>query len=109
MTSTFIGDKRERRMDTGGSHCTEKSDCIDSPVFGDMRALRESIIHNNGKAKKRIPQRTSEAWFEEGEEIVMDRLKFENCIIDEIYAFIKEFRIDPYKFIRPWKKKKKSC
>jgi hypothetical protein len=83
----------------------EHKNCIFADIFDEIAALRKSIIHNGWKAYRRIPQKSSKSWFEEGDEIFMDRFKFENFIIDEVYAFIKEFRIDQYKFIRSFKKK----
>jgi hypothetical protein len=39
--------------------------------------------------------------------IIIDRFKFENFIIDEIYAFVKEFKLNPHNFVRPWEKNRK--
>jgi len=86
----------------------EHKNCIFVDIFGDIAALRNSIIHNSGNADRRIPQKSSKAWFEKGEPIIIDRFKFENLIIDEIYAFVEEFRINPHKFIQAWKKRKKK-
>jgi hypothetical protein len=62
----------------------EHKNCIFADIFGDIAAIRKSIIHNGGKAVRRIPQNSSEVWFEKDDDIIIDRFKFENFVIDEI-------------------------
>ena len=57
---------------------------IASPVMGDLRLIRISIIHGKGKAKPNIKNCQILQWFREGEEIAITQALFREMII-QIY------------------------
>ena len=72
-----------------------------------LHPLGNALSINGGKADRKIPQSLGETWFQNEDEIFIDRHKFET-LIDGINAFIKEFRVNPHKFIHPLPKNKRS-
>ncbi len=73
--------------------------CIFSDIFGDFADLRNCIIHNGCKANKKIPRSSEKTWFQENDDIRINRDIFEN-LIDGIHEFVTEFRASPENFIR---------
>ncbi|MHC4460641.1 MAG: hypothetical protein ACYS6W_03270 [Planctomycetota bacterium] len=63
---------------------------VQSDIMGDIRWLRESIIHNKGVAKKKVEKSKVLKWFKKGAEIFIDRNMFEE-MVGQIYMLIKEF------------------
>lgn len=53
-----------------------EKDQIHCDVFGDMRIIRHSIIHNNGIALPDIIGCKVLDWFKQGDSIVIDKIKF---------------------------------
>ncbi len=49
----------------------DKND-LQSPIMGDLRYLRNSIVHNNGKANSEIRRCRLLQWYEKGEAIFLD-------------------------------------
>lgn len=68
-----------------------KKNTIQSDTMGDIRWLRESIIHNKGVAKKKVEKNKVLKWFKEGDEIYIDRNMLEE-MISEIYKAIAELQ-----------------
>ncbi len=54
---------------------------IVSPVMGDLRLIRHSIIHGKGRAKPNIKNCQVLKWFSEGEEIIITQALFRDMII----------------------------
>ncbi|MEE8124373.1 MAG: hypothetical protein V3T42_01000 [Nitrospirales bacterium] len=73
--------------------------CIFSDIFGDFADLRRCIIHTGCKANKKIPRSSEKTWFQENDDIRINRDIFEN-LIDGIHEFVTEFRANPENFIR---------
>jgi hypothetical protein len=63
---------------------------IMSPIMGDIRRLRVSIIHNNGIAISDIEKCEILMWFKHGEAITLDQHQFETVIL-EIKKFLWEW------------------
>lgn len=63
---------------------------VQSDIMGDIRWLRESIIHNKGGAKKEVEKCKVLKWFKKDDEITIDRNMFKE-MVRQIYKFIKEF------------------
>jgi len=61
-------------------------------IFGDINALRKSIIHHNGLAVKEVENNLILTWFKKDDQIYIDDKKFE-IIIDEIKKVVKDFRV----------------
>jgi hypothetical protein len=57
---------------------------IQSDLFGEIRHIRNSIIHHNSIAKYEVSKCKLLQWFTEGEEIIIDDLKME-----QLYILIK--------------------
>jgi hypothetical protein len=53
---------------------------LSSDLFGDIRYLRNSIVHNNGRAISEVDRCKLLKWFKEGEEIVIDVEKMDYLI-----------------------------
>lgn len=45
-------------------------------IFGDIRLLRHSILHHEGTALKEVERCKLVQWYEEGDEIFIDKAKF---------------------------------
>jgi len=58
---------------------TEKN-TLNIDIMGDLRLLRNSIIHHAGIALKDVEQCKLLKWFKEGEEIFIDKEKFKKII-----------------------------
>lgn len=65
---------------------------LKSPIMGDLRLLRISIIHHKGIALKEVEKCNILKWYKEGDEIFIDRDKLEE-IISHVYLFIKEMKM----------------
>lgn len=74
-------------------------DSIKVPVFGDLRRLRRSIIHNRGIAIPEVRRCEVFRWFQPGEEIFLDRDRFEE-ILDAVLECIAQLRDNPWQFVR---------
>ena len=57
-----------------------QKNALKSPVMGDLRRLRISIIHHAGVALKDVEKCELLKWYKEGDEIFIDKSKFENVI-----------------------------
>jgi len=64
---------------------------LKAEIMGDIRLLRDSIIHHAGVAKKRTERCVLLRWFKSGEEVFIDNIKFE-IIIKLIREMIEEIR-----------------
>lgn len=69
----------------------KKKNELQSPIMGDLRLLRHSIIHHNGIALKDIEKCKVLKWYKEGDEIFIDGDKLEE-IVNNINLWIKEFK-----------------
>lgn len=63
---------------------------VQADIMGDIRWLRESIIHNKAITSKKIRKCKVLKWFKKGDEIFIDKNMFEEMIY-HIYKFIEEF------------------
>lgn len=63
---------------------------VQSDIMGDIRWLRESIIHNKAIASKKVRKCKVLKWFKKGAEITIDKDMFEE-MVRQIYKFIVEF------------------
>lgn len=68
-----------------------KKDQIIEPIMGDIRLLRQSIIHHGGQALPDIKRCEILKWFREGEIIFLDKAKFEYIVI-EINKMLLRFK-----------------
>lgn len=66
----------------------KKSD-IQSDIMGDIRLLRDSIVHHEAVGKKKVEKCKVLTWFKKGDEIFIDRKKFEEVIF-HIYNYIEK-------------------
>lgn len=81
------------------AHCFKRQkNEIKAPIFGDLRILRISIIHNNRKAIPEIKDCEILKWFNEGDLIQLSREKFDQ-MIDEILECLLQFEANPNQFI----------
>lgn len=64
---------------------------VQSDTMGDIRWLRESIIHNKGVAKKKVEKSKVLKWFKKGAEIFIDNKMFEEMVY-QIYMAIAELQ-----------------
>jgi hypothetical protein len=69
-----------------------KSD-IREPIMGDLRLLRRSIIHHRGIALREIEKCELLCWFKEGDEIIIDPIKFQE-IVRHIWTMADHLRFD---------------
>lgn len=76
----------------------EKNDIV-SPIMGDLRTLRRSIIHNKGRAVPEIKSCEVIKWFNEGNSINITKERFE-YIIDQVMFFINSMTEDYANFIK---------
>lgn len=60
--------------------CGIKRNDVKLDIMGDLRLLRNSIIHHRGIAKKEIEKCKLLNWFREGEEIVLTPQHFEQVV-----------------------------
>ena len=74
---------REKLADSMG---VAKNDVV-SPVMGDIRYFRQSIIHNRGVAVREVERCSTLKWFTRGEPLFLDPDKFETLIL-EVKTFI---------------------
>lgn len=65
----------------------KKNSDIQSDIMGDIRLLRDSIIHHEAVGKKKVEKCKVLMWFKKGDEIFIDKKKFEE-IISHIYNYI---------------------
>ena len=68
----------------------EKTD-LKAPIIGDLRLIRISIIHHAGIALKEIENCELLKWYKEGDEIFIDKAKFED-IIYQIQNMLQDLR-----------------
>jgi hypothetical protein len=61
-------------------------DEIRAPVFGDLRKLRNAIIHNLGVATSDVETCTILVWFKRGDGIEITKEQFQN-MVDEIHKY----------------------
>jgi len=66
----------------------DKND-LQSDIMGDIRLLRRSIIHHEAVCKKDVEKCKLLNWFKKGDEIFIDKEKFEQ-VISHIYNYIIE-------------------
>ncbi|MFN0157685.1 MAG: hypothetical protein ACKVRP_06380 [Bacteroidota bacterium] len=59
-----------------GNICGVNKNEVQCDVFGDMRLIRNSILHNNGIAKEDVRKCKTLQWFKSGDSIVIDKAKF---------------------------------
>lgn len=60
------------------------------PLFGDLRLLRNSILHRGGQASKEVEHRSEILrWYSEGDDIVIDTVKW-----DEVRRRVWEWAVD---------------
>ncbi len=70
--------------------CIKKND-LKAPIMGDLRLIRISIIHHAGVALKDIERCKLLQWYKDGDNIFIDKSKFED-IIYHIKNMLKELR-----------------
>ena len=70
----------------------KQKDELQSPIIGDLKLLRHSIIHHNGIALKNVEKCEILKWHKEGDEIFINKYKFEE-IISQVYLWIKELKM----------------
>lgn len=75
----------------------EKKD-LKEPIMGDIRLLRNSIIHHRAVAKKEVEECTLLNWYKEGEEIFIDTNQFRE-IIKHIRTYIEKLKSEHKKFM----------
>ncbi len=63
-----------------------------SPIMGDLRRLRISIIHHAGIALKDVESCEVLKWYKQGDEMFIDKTKFEE-IIFSVKSAINDWRI----------------
>ncbi|MHB8855271.1 MAG: hypothetical protein ACYC6K_01460 [Bellilinea sp.] len=68
----------------------EKTD-LKAPIMGDLRLIRISIIHHAGIALKEIENCELLKWYKEGDEIFIDKAKFED-VIYQIQNMLEDLR-----------------
>lgn len=68
----------------------DKND-LKSPIMGDIRLIRISIIHHAGIALKRMEKCEILKWFKEGDDIFINEEMFQD-IIKELKNFLNELR-----------------
>ncbi|MDD2338109.1 MAG: hypothetical protein PHD01_16240 [Geobacteraceae bacterium] len=66
---------------------------LKAPVMGDLRLIRISIVHHAGIALKDIEKCNVLGWYKEGDEIFIDKNKFEE-IVFQIKSQINQWKID---------------
>lgn len=71
---------------------------IQIQLFGDIKFIRESIIHHRGIAKPEIRNCQILKWFKKGEPIDVTNDMFEE-MIDKILDCLDEIEIDPNRFL----------
>lgn len=64
------------------------TDALKSDIMGDLRLLRNSIIHHNAEAEKEVENCKLLKWFKEGDKIYVNSKMFEN-IIFHVKEYIK--------------------
>lgn len=64
---------------------------IKSPIMGDLRFFRQSIIHHQGIALKNVEKCEILKWYKEGDEIFIDKVKLEE-IVSHVYQLTKELK-----------------
>lgn len=58
----------------------KKKNNLNAPIMGDLRQLRNSIIHHSGIALKDVEKCELVQWYKEGDTIFIDKEKFEDVI-----------------------------
>jgi hypothetical protein len=71
---------------------------IQVPLFGDIKFLRESIIHHRGIAISKVERCAILKWFKVGEPIQITKDMFEQ-MIDEVINCLDKIETDPKQFI----------
>lgn len=74
----------------------KKKNELTVPIMGDIRLLRKSIIHHQGIALKEIESCELLKWFVEGDEIFIDKNKFD-VIVYNIRLFTDKLKNTIYK------------
>jgi hypothetical protein len=64
---------------------------LKEPIMGDIRLLRNSIIHHNAIAKKDVENCTLLRWYTEGDEIFITKEQFHE-IVNHVCAYIKRLK-----------------
>ena len=61
---------------------------LKSDIFGEIRRLRQAIVHHHGKATAEVAAAKLLAWFDEGEEIFFSQAMFFR-LVSEIREYLK--------------------
>jgi hypothetical protein len=69
----------------------KKKDALKEPIMGDMRLLRNSIIHHRAIAKKEVEECALLNWYKEGDQIFINKDQFKE-IIKHIRAYINKLK-----------------
>ena len=64
-----------------------------APIMGDLRLVRISIVHHAGVALKDIEKCEILNWYKEGDEIFIDKIKFEE-IVFQIKSLINKWKTE---------------
>ena len=65
-------------------------DELQSSIFGDIRHLRRSIIHNGGYALQELENSEVLRWFQKGEHIYIDNEKFRQ-LVEEVNVSLSTY------------------
>ena len=71
---------------------------IQVAVFGDIKLLRESIIHHRGISTPKVDRCKIVKWFKQGEQIQIRKVMFEQ-LIEEVLDCLHKMEINPNQFI----------
>lgn len=71
---------RDKIAEAFGLTGTQKKDSIASDLMGDVRRIRNSIIHHNNIAKKEIENNLILKWFKEDDKIFIDQDKMRELV-----------------------------
>jgi len=72
---------------------------IEVPVFGELRWLRQAIIHNRAIATSDVAKCERFKWFRRGDPIIFSREKFE-LVIDGILEALDGIKANPNSYIK---------
>ena len=71
---------------------------IKVPLFGDLRDLRRSIIHNHGRAIPEVEHSEVLIWFKEGDPIQLTQDMF-GQMVDEVLECLEQIEAHPEQFV----------
>lgn len=60
----------------------QKPNDLKVPVLGDVGHLRNSILHYNGRAYKKIKKCEVLRWFQPGDEIILDEVQVDTIVVE---------------------------